>query len=111
MQEVYLKTKVKIMLKQNRNISKLLLVLCLIVPLFLAASSDVIKKPTLSYRDVRRYQSEEKKPRLEINIVSEGFEPNSQVKMKQGGSCKTPFGVKSALLMSDSNFSQIAYDQ
>jgi hypothetical protein len=28
-----------------------------------------------------------------------------------GGFCKTPFGAKSALLTSDSNFSQIAYGQ
>lgn len=71
------------MLKLSHSISKLLLALYLITPSFLAANSTSTDQPSLSYKEIRRYQSEENRPRLEIYLFAKGFEAGTQVKMKQ----------------------------
>ncbi len=71
------------MLKLSHSISKLLLALYLITPSFLAANSTSTDQPSLSYKEIRRYQSEENRSRLEIYLITKGFTPGTKVKMKQ----------------------------
>jgi hypothetical protein len=71
------------MLNGKNNILSLLLALYLIIPIYLLGNSEIIARPSLSYQEVRRYKTKENTPRLEINLVSKGFSPGTQVKLSQ----------------------------
>lgn len=61
-----------------RFLPALLLLLTLaFLPSFLGA-----EEPTLSYKELRRYRSEQNQLRLEFNIVSQGLSPNTLLKLE-----------------------------